>query len=82
MNNFQKAGVFVIRVVAAFLVLMGTMELARGAWELAYPRQMPPGFGGLPVAGILISNAIKAGVGLFLWLFALPLGRLFGKDLG
>jgi hypothetical protein len=82
MNNFQKAGVFAVRIVAAFLVLMGTIELARGAWESAYPRQMPPGFGAQPVAAILVSNAIKAGVGLFLWLFALPIGRLFGKDLG
>ena len=85
MNSFQKAGVLVVRIVAALLILVGSLWLIGDLILLALPQRTFSARGTILVSEIpvarLVSESVTCGLGLFLWLFSIPLGRLLGKRL-
>ena len=87
MNNYQKAGALVIRIIGGYMFLVCFIGLLLDMVDLAIPRQRQGSFPGgvtrvfeIPIT-LLVNEAVIAGVGLLLWLFAVPLGRLLGKRL-
>ena len=77
MNAYQKAAVLAVRIAAAFIFVTAFFEIAIDALNhVLSPR---------PAAAVfmapLISDGVRAILGLFLWLFAMPLGRFLGKGL-
>ena len=85
MNNFQKAGTLFVRIVGGSMVLWCFILLLLDLVDMAIPRQATtPRLGTItfevPIYK-LINEAVTAGVGLALWLFAIPIGRLLGKRL-
>jgi len=78
MNPYQKSAVLVLRLAAAYFVVSGFLA-AMVAMSGKMTPQRP-----LVVdmnAEILVRNGAWVIFGLFLWLFAKPLGRFFGKGL-
>ncbi len=79
MNPYQKSAVLVIKLAAAYLALTSFVVIAIDLLERTSSTRLPP-----PVsysAAPLYRNAIWVVLGLFLWLFAKPLGRWLGKGL-
>ena len=76
MNPYQKSAMLVIRLFAAYFVATCFLKLAIDAMDKT--NQTPPwSFSAFP----FIRDTMWAIFGLFLWLYAKPLGRFLGKGL-
>lgn len=83
MNNYQRTGVLIVRIVAAGIFLFSFLSLVEDSISLAMPpRPSPiPGLAASFPVYRLFYEGIKAAFGLLLWLYAIPIGRLLGKGL-
>ncbi len=81
MNNYQKIAVLVVRIFAGLLIAIGFLWLVIEFLNMAMLQSMSAG--ALQRLGFqqLVNDAAIITFGLFLWLFANPLGRLLGKGL-
>jgi hypothetical protein len=78
MNPYQKSATLVIRFCAAYTVATGFVMIGLGVLDRIVPQTPAPiAFSIMP----FIRNGVWVIIGLFLWLYAKPLGRCLGKGL-
>jgi len=78
MNKFQKAAIFLIRLLGCLCILFGISGLAYSA-ILAVSQDV--GRGGITTGYSLMSGAFYLILGLILIFLSRPLGSLLGKGL-
>jgi hypothetical protein len=78
MYPYQKCTVLVIRLCSAYTVASGFVMIGINVLDRFVPQPPAP----IAVSVMpLFRNGAWVVFGLFLWLFAKPLGRFFGKGL-